>query len=653
MTLKDKIIEAKNILGRKAAFIIAEDLGLDLKDGNVLKALCPFHNEKTPSFIWNDKENYFKCFGCGRVYGILDHYQSLGLSYRQAVDKLFKETGIDDIVEFKYKNEEFFKNYRYPKEETNTNRDIVEKYLASRKISVKTLDYAGIKQDKRGNIVFEHRDENGRLLAVKYRPARKLKKGETKMWWQEGASTCHILYGIDKIDITQPLLIVEGHIDRLACIEAGFTNVVSVPMGANSYEWIEFNWDWLENFDKIIIWADNDEAGEKMIKEVVPRLGEYRTYIVDIPNDVIEKIEQEFKTTKADANNVLYVCGKQAVLDIINNAKEVPISDVKDLMKCEDYDILSVEKISTGFNALDEMIFAHVMGSFNIWTGYTGEGKSTLVYQSCVLEPLEAGYKVFIFSGELMNSQTKNWIQIPLAGERHIIEIDNGKFKPKTYKVTKEAQEKIEKYYENKIFLYDNFLNCKPTDVLNKMKDMYKRGGVKVFIIDNLMCIDFDDSDDKWDAQKRFIMELIKFTMKYKVITHLIAHPKKPNGFAPLTEYDIFGSSNTPNLAHRIFSIRRVSQKEKQGYMNKNGEYTQEPIKYDAILTVLKDRITGVKKYDIGLYFDKKTKRFYGDNDNLHRIYKWDDGSIKYDEKTRKRLVVNNREEDEVLGRID
>ena len=33
------------------------------------------------------------------------------------------------------------------------------------------------------------------------------------------SNTCPVLYGVDKIDITMPLLIVEGHIDRLACIE--------------------------------------------------------------------------------------------------------------------------------------------------------------------------------------------------------------------------------------------------------------------------------------------------------------------------------------------------------------------------------------------------------------------------------------------------
>jgi hypothetical protein len=183
------------------------------------------------------------------------------------------------------------------------------------------------------------------------------------------------------------------------------------------------------------------------------------------------------------------------------------------------------------------------------------------------------------------------------------------------------------------------------------MKYRYKKKGVKIFIIDNLMCIDFGNTDDKYESQKDFIMQLIGFANQYAVTIHLVAHPKKPNGITPLNEYEIFGSSNIPNLTHRIFSLRRVSDKEKEGVRNKSGDYIQEPIKYDSILTVLKDRLTGVKDYNVGLYFDNKTKRFYGESDNLHRNYKWDDGTIKYDKDTIAKLVCNNNQEDEVFGK--
>ena len=655
MMLKEKINQAKSIIGVKAATIIAEELNIEQWDEGSLKGLCPFHNEDTPSFLWNKKSNHFKCFGCGEKYDILSLYQDsdfYNLSFFEATKKLFKETDMEYNVNFNFSDSSFFSNYRYPKEDGSVERNKVDSYMALRHINKKALDFAGIKEDKHGNIVYEHRDQEDKLVAVKYRPAKKLTPKDTKMWWQKDASTCPILYGVDKVDITKSLLIVEGHNDRLACIEAGYTNVVSIPHGAENYGWIEFNWDWLENFDKIILWSDNDQAGEKMIKEAVPRLGEHRCFTIEISNKIIEKINEVLRTTKADANNVLFSCGSQEVLNIIHNAKEVPISDIVDLMDCEDFDITTAEKISTGFNFLNKRIFAHVMGTFNIWTGYTGDGKSTILNQSCVAAPLDEGYDVFLFSGELMKSQLKNWVLTPLAGHKHILEIHNGEYQPMSYKITEEARKRMEDFYRGKVHLYDSFLNSKPKDILSKMEYLYKRKGVKIFVIDNLMCIDFDGQDDKWDAQKNFIMDLVNFSNKYGVTVHLVAHPKKPNGIIPLTVYDIFGSSNIPNLTHRIFSIRRVTEQEKKGVKNKKGGWLQKPIEFDTFLITLKDRITGAKDYNVGLYFDEKTKRFYGKSDNLFRKYKWDDGTIKYNEDITKKLVVNNQKDKEVLGEI-
>ena len=78
---------------------------------------------------------------------------------------------------------------------------------------------------------------------------------------------------MNKCDPSKPLYIQEGEGDCLSVIEAGYTNVVSVPNGSQNMQWIEENWDWLSQFPKIIIWSDNDEPGKKMRKEAIHRLG--------------------------------------------------------------------------------------------------------------------------------------------------------------------------------------------------------------------------------------------------------------------------------------------------------------------------------------------------------------------------------------------
>lgn len=47
--------------------------------------LCPIHNEKTPSFVWNTDKHYFHCFGCGKSGSVIDLYMLInGNSFYEA-----------------------------------------------------------------------------------------------------------------------------------------------------------------------------------------------------------------------------------------------------------------------------------------------------------------------------------------------------------------------------------------------------------------------------------------------------------------------------------------------------------------------------------------------------------------------------------------
>lgn len=65
------------------------------KSGNEFTGLCPFHNEKTPSFTVSDKKRFYHCFGCG------DHGDAIGfvmkrqgLEFKAAVELLESENGL-------------------------------------------------------------------------------------------------------------------------------------------------------------------------------------------------------------------------------------------------------------------------------------------------------------------------------------------------------------------------------------------------------------------------------------------------------------------------------------------------------------------------------------------------------------------------------
>jgi twinkle protein len=606
---KNLIEDAKKALGAKAADIIATGLNIGKWNSSKLKGLCPFHNEKTPSFVWNEKSNSFKCFGCGQTYDIIDYYtQAEGFNFIEALEALFYEAGINyDFESEKARNRK--REYRFPKEESNEDLSAIEKYLKVRCISKKTIDYAGVKQDSKGNIAFEYKDQYGQLLLVKYRPSRKIKKSENKTWCQKDADTTPILYGMELINPSKPLLICEGEIDRLAAIEAGFKNTASVPFGANNYHWIEYNWDWLEQFEKIIIWSDNDEAGEKMRKEVVPRLGEYRCYYV--------------KSPYKDINIHLYKKGPVSVLKAIENAKEVPISHVIDMADVEDFDIHKAEKISSGLNGLDRWIHGYVLGTVDVITGINGSGKSTFVDQVCVCEPLEQGYKTFIFSGELTKPQLRSWIEYPMAGPDVIQVIDNGPNAPKSHRISKQIKNIMREWYKGKIFIYDNDLDYRATSILKKMEELARKHGVKNFVLDNLMMIDLECNEyEKYTKQKYFMIELIRFARKYNSVVHLVAHPRKTERIQRLTKLDVAGSGDITNLAHYVTAIHRVTPKEKED-IYKNGKLVQEGCLYDCIIDLFKNRPIGYQDKSVGVYFDIKSKRFYGDSDTPNKQYSW------------------------------
>ena len=63
--------------------------------GSNYKGICPFHNEKTPSFVVSEAKQIFTCFGCGATGDVLEFVKRYyNLDFRGAVEMLAKEYGI-------------------------------------------------------------------------------------------------------------------------------------------------------------------------------------------------------------------------------------------------------------------------------------------------------------------------------------------------------------------------------------------------------------------------------------------------------------------------------------------------------------------------------------------------------------------------------
>ena len=483
---------------------------------------------------------------------------------------------------------------------------------------------------------------------VKYRPSRKIHKGENKCWCQKGADTSNLLFNMNRVNVNAPLLICEGEPDCLSAIEAGYPNAVSVPLGSSNYHWIEENWDWLEQFDNIIICSDNDEAGIKMQKEVVYRLGSWRTKVVEIPQYAVTPNNK--KVAVNDLNEVLYYFGKEKVLEIILNAKDSPVPGVVDFSDIQDVDLDQIDGVTTGIKPLDRYLMKLFYGTLNIITGINGAGKSSFINQ-IICQSLEQDKNVFLFSGELPNFQTKNWLNSLLAGQRNI---EERHFQDATYyKVTPIAKKQIEDHYRGKLFIYEDGRPNTMSALLKTMEDSVRKYGTKLIILDNLTAINLECSDDnKYNKQSELIMNLIAFAVKFNVVVALVVHPHKIDTMRRLNKMDVQGISAIIDLAHRIISLYRVQERDHQGEPKLSGKgWRVKPIKEDVLIDILKDRMLGFEGRSVGVYYDQPSRRFFTCEEDLDRRYSWDkkqySGALPYPPK---QLID---EEDEVFGSIN
>ena len=76
--------------------VIGEHLQLRSAGGDSLKGLCPFHDEKTPSFNVTPARGLFYCFSCGEGGDVIKFLQKIdGLTFVEAVERLARRAGID------------------------------------------------------------------------------------------------------------------------------------------------------------------------------------------------------------------------------------------------------------------------------------------------------------------------------------------------------------------------------------------------------------------------------------------------------------------------------------------------------------------------------------------------------------------------------
>ena len=294
--------------------VIGERIELK-KAGRNYKANCPFHGEKTPSFMVSPELQIFKCFGCaesGDVFSFLEKFE--GMDFPEALKYLAEKAGIkliktnfsessekDKLIEIHSEALRFYnylllehpvgkKALDYLTTDRGLTLDTIKEFklgfspansysfknylVGKKKFTARDVEMAGIGIARGSNLydrfsgrvifpLFDHRGNpvgfSGRILPWDKRETGKyINSPETLIYHKS-----NMLYGLNLtrsyIKKKKTAIIVEGELDAISSYQAGIKNVVAIKGSALTEGQVHL----LSRFaDRFILALDSDMAGD-------------------------------------------------------------------------------------------------------------------------------------------------------------------------------------------------------------------------------------------------------------------------------------------------------------------------------------------------------------------------------------------------------
>lgn len=328
--------------------------------GSSLKAKCPFHNEKTPSFFVSPDRGLYYCFGCGAKGDVFTFVQEFeGLDFYGALKMLADRAGVQiESVDEDTREEKnrlfkileratvFYQGQQENNEELHTylqsrgvNEDTVRSFrlgyapdewralhthLKEKDVSDEDMERVGLikKNDSgryydrfRNRLIFPIADSagrivgfSGRLLGEDENAPKYLNSPETDLFKKS-----FVLYGYDKAK--QPMrkndfcILVEGQMDLILSHQAGYPNTVAVSGTSLTAHHLKMVKRMTEN---VLLAFDSDTAGresEQKAAQVALAMG-MDVKAVTLPEDadpadIITSDEESWKSYVRDAEHVI------------------------------------------------------------------------------------------------------------------------------------------------------------------------------------------------------------------------------------------------------------------------------------------------------------------------------------------------------------
>ena len=515
---------------------------------------------------------------------------------------------LGNIVDEYYRPKKEFRTFKKPEKPIEPKEPAIA-YLQSRGISENVAKRYQIttKEGQDNILTFPFFDEKGNLPFIKYRKTDFNKeKDKNKEWCEKNCKP--ILFGMYQCNPeNKTLIITEGQLDSLSVAQSGIENAVSVPTGAKGFTWIPYCWDWMQQFDIIIVFGDHEKGHITLLDEIKQRF----------PKKHVKHVrEEDYKDCK-DANDLLRKYGESHIRTCIQNAIDMPVKQIRDLSDVESVNIYDLKKLPTGIYELDRLLKGGLPYSgVTLIAGKPGEGKSSFASQ-ILANALNLGHKCFAYSGELPNYLFKAWLDYQIAGKNHIISTKT-KFGDDKYFISNGNIEYINSWYKGRMFIYDDgMLDDEQLGLMATVEKAIVQYGCDVILIDNLMTgLDLErfDKSDKYEKQSLFVKRIVALAKAYDVIILLVAHKRK-NNFSANDNDEISGSGDISNLGMITLTYERGSQNDID-----NGVIKPEQRR----LKLSKNRLFGIVDTNGWILdFEPKSRRIYGKEDNPDIEYGW------------------------------
>ena len=451
--------------------------------------------------------------------------------------------------------------------------------LQKRRISERTCEKFKCYRDGE-QLRFYYYDSSGTLVGAKVR-------GKDKTFSCEGK--VNTLYGMQLFrhkttSKTKKLVITEGEMDALSVWEAQPNwDVVSIPNGAAAAKKaIQNNYEWVNYYDKVVLFFDNDEAGQKAAEDVASVLPPGKAFIglLEAYKDASEALQAD------DAEAIRAVCNYDHVL-----YQPDGIIDGKTL-----FDLVTTPESPSDyeypFAGLNGILHGARHGELVTITAATGGGKSTFCRQLAT-GFLQARERVGYLALEESNRRTALGLMSVAEGKPlHMGEHERSSLEA-AYARTMAAWD---------LYLYDGFGSFDPSVIYNRVEYLSSALDCRIIFLDHLSILLSGLDGDERKMIDTTMTRLRSLVERTGITLFLVSHLRRTHQDhgheegARTSLGQLRGSHSIAQLSDAVIGLERNQQSDTE--------------QSDTIVRVLKNRYSGETGIACRLQYNLKECRF-------------------------------------------